>query len=186
MELAVLYGPLAWQRNQRSQEFLGPALQTLSGSEFEQRREIMQRKCVSSSSSFPWTHSLGQANTKWNTLCMLVISQCGKMCGNELNLVNSFLVMLGWVEPALSKNWLCLLVLSADNLCKQFGSRSDPNKTSDLCFPLWCPFARPFCASPITLFVYLYVYMTWNIYRNDAERGNFGVLPVPKTPLCLK
>ena len=80
--------------------------------------------------------------------------------------------MLGWVEPALSKNWLCLLVLSADNLCKQFGSRLDPNKTSDLCFPLWCPFAYPFCASPITLFVYLYVYMTWNIYHNDAERGN--------------
>ena len=25
------------------------------------------------------------------------------MCGNELNLVNSFSVMLGWVEPALSK-----------------------------------------------------------------------------------
>ena len=43
---------------------------------------------------------LYQANTKWNTLCMLVISQCGKMCGNELNLVNSFSVMLGWVEPA--------------------------------------------------------------------------------------
>ena len=59
-----------------------------------------------------------------------------KMCGNELNLVNSFSVMLGLVEPALSKNWLCLLVLSADNLCKQFGSRSDPNKTSDLCFLL--------------------------------------------------
>ena len=75
-------------------------------------------------------------NTKWNTLCMLVISQCGKMCGNELNLVNSFSVMLGWVKPALSKNWLCLLVLSADNLYKQFGSRPDPNKTSDLCFPL--------------------------------------------------
>ena len=56
------------------------------------------------------------------------------MCGNELNLVNSFSVMLGWVEPALSKNWLCLLVLSADNLCKQFGSRLDLNKTSDLCF----------------------------------------------------
>ena len=59
-----------------------------------------------------------------------------KMCSDELNLVNSFSVMLGWVEPALSKNWLCLLVLSADNLCKQFGSRLDPNKTSDLCFPL--------------------------------------------------
>ena len=58
------------------------------------------------------------------------------MCGNELNLVNSFSVMLGWVEPALSKKWLCLLVLSADNLCKQFRPRSDPNKTSDLCFPL--------------------------------------------------
>ena len=38
------------------------------------------------------------------------------MCGNELNLVNIFSVMLGWVEPALSKQWLCLLVLSADNL----------------------------------------------------------------------
>ena len=25
------------------------------------------------------------------------------MCGNELDLVNSFSVMLGWVEPALSK-----------------------------------------------------------------------------------
>ena len=25
-----------------------------------------------------------------------------KMCGNELNLVKSFSVMLGWVEPALS------------------------------------------------------------------------------------
>ena len=136
-------------------------------SEFEQRREIMQRKCVSSSSSFPWTQSLGQANAKWNTLCMLVISQCGKMCGNELNLVNTFSVMLGWVELALIKKWLCLLVF-----CKLFRSRSDPNKTSDLCFPLWCPFARPFCVSPITLFVYLYVYMTWNIYRNDAERGN--------------
>ena len=82
------------------------------------------------------------------------------MCGNELNLVNSFSVMLGWVESALSKKWLGLLVLSADNLCKQFRFRSDPNKTSDLCFPLWCPFARPFCVSPITLFVYLYVYMT--------------------------
>ena len=137
-----------------------------TGSELEQRREIMQRKFVPSSSSFPWTESLGQANTKWNTLCMLIISQCGKKCGNELNLVNSFSVMLGWVEPALSKKWLCLLVL-----CKLFRSRSDPNKTSDLCFPLWCPFARPFCASPITLYVYLYVYMTRNIYRNDAERG---------------
>ena len=38
----------------------------------------------------------------WNTLCILV-TQCGKMCGNELNLVNSFSVMLGWVEPAQSK-----------------------------------------------------------------------------------
>ena len=63
---------------------------------------------------------------------MLVIWQCGKMCGNELNLVNRFLVMLGWVEPALSKKWLCLQVSSADNLCKQLRSRSDPNKTSDL------------------------------------------------------
>ena len=27
-----------------------------------------------------------------------------KMCGNELNLVNCFSVMLGWVEPALSKS----------------------------------------------------------------------------------
>ena len=54
------------------------------------------------------------------------------MCGNELNLVNRFLVMLGWVEPALSKKWLCLQVSSADNLCKQLRSRSDPNKTSDL------------------------------------------------------
>ena len=54
------------------------------------------------------------------------------MCGNELNLVNSFSVMLGWVEPALSKKWLCLLVSSADSLCKQFRSRSDPNKTLDL------------------------------------------------------
>ena len=54
------------------------------------------------------------------------------MIGNELNLVNSFSVMLGWVEPALSKKWLCLLVSSTDNLCKQFRSRSDPNKTSDL------------------------------------------------------
>ena len=53
----------------------------------------MQRKCVSSSSGFPGTQSLGQANKKWNTLCMLVILQCGKMCGNELNLVNSFSVM---------------------------------------------------------------------------------------------
>ena len=144
----------------------GTSSADFTGSEFEQRREIMQRKFVSSSSSFPWTQSLGQANTKWNTLCMLVISQCGKMCGNELNLVNSFSVMLGWVEPALSKKWLCLLVL-----CKLFRSRSDPKKTSDLCFPLWCPFARPFCASPITLYIYLYVYMTRNIYHNDAERG---------------
>ena len=31
---------------------------------------------------------------------------CGKMCGNELNLVNSFSAMLGWVKPALSKKWL--------------------------------------------------------------------------------
>ena len=54
------------------------------------------------------------------------------MCGNELNLVNSFSVMLGWVEPALSKKLLCLLVSSADNLCKQFRSSSDPNKTLDL------------------------------------------------------
>ena len=91
---------------------------------------------------------------------MLVISRCGKMCGNELNLVNSFSVMWGWVEPALSKKWLCLLVLSADNQCKQFRSRSDPNKMSDLCFPLWCPFASPFGASPITPFVYLYIIMT--------------------------
>ena len=59
-----------------------------------------------------------------------------KMCDNELNIVDSFSVMLGWVEPALSKKWLCLLVLSADNLCEQFRSRSDPNKKSDLCFPL--------------------------------------------------
>ena len=44
---------------------------TSSAAEFEQIREIMQRKFVSSSSSFPWTQSLGQANTKWNTLCML-------------------------------------------------------------------------------------------------------------------
>ena len=63
---------------------------------------------------------------------MMIILQCGKMCGNELNLVNSFSVMLGWVEPALSTNWQCLLLSSADNLCKQFRSRSDPNKTSDL------------------------------------------------------
>ena len=70
-------------------------------------------------------------DTKWYTLCMLVISQCGKMCGYELNLVNTFSVMLGWVELALIKKWLCLLVL-----CKLFRSRSDPNKTSDLCFPL--------------------------------------------------
>ena len=28
----------------------------------------------------------------------------------NLNLVNSFSVMLGWVEPALSKKWLCLQV----------------------------------------------------------------------------
>ena len=54
------------------------------------------------------------------------------MCGNDFNLVNSFSVMLGWVEPAISKMWLCLLVSSADNPCKQFRSRSDPNKTSDL------------------------------------------------------
>ena len=70
-------------------------------------------------------------HTKSNTLCMLVILQCRKMCGNELNLVNSFSVMLGWVEPALSKKWLCLLVSSADNLCNQFRSRSDLNKMSD-------------------------------------------------------
>ena len=37
------------------------------------------------------------------------------MCGNELNLVNTFSVMLGWVELALIKKWLCLLVL-----CKLF------------------------------------------------------------------
>ena len=48
------------------------------------------------------------------------------MCGNELNLVDSFSVMSGWVEPALSKKWLCLLVLSADNLCKQFRSIRSP------------------------------------------------------------
>ena len=54
------------------------------------------------------------------------------MCGNELNLVNNFSGMLGWVEPALSKKSLCLLVSSADNLCKQFRFRSDPNRTSDL------------------------------------------------------
>ena len=54
------------------------------------------------------------------------------MCGNELNLVNSFSVMLGWVEPALGKKWLCLLVSSADNLCKQFRYRLDHSKTSDL------------------------------------------------------
>ena len=144
----------------------GTSSADFTGPEIEQRREIMQRKFVSSSSSFPWTQSLGQANTKWNTLCMLVISQCGKMCGNELNLVNSFSVMLGWVEPALSKKWLCLLVL-----CKLFRSRLDPNKTSDLCFPLWCPFARPLCASPITLYVYLYVYMTRNIFAMMLSAG---------------
>ena len=77
------------------------------------------------------SQSLGQANTKWNTLCMLVFSQCGKMCGNELSLVNTFSVMLRWVELALIKKWLCLLVL-----CKLFRSTSDPNNTSDLCFPL--------------------------------------------------
>ena len=54
------------------------------------------------------------------------------MCGYELNPVNSFSVMLGWVEPALSTKALCLLVSSADNVCKQFRSRSDRNKTSDL------------------------------------------------------
>ena len=54
------------------------------------------------------------------------------MCGNELNLVDSFSVILGLVEPTLSKKWLCLLVSSADNLCKQFRSRSEPNKMSDL------------------------------------------------------
>ena len=36
------------------------------------------------------------------------------MCGNELNLVNTFSVMLGWVELALIKKWLCLLVLCLD------------------------------------------------------------------------
>ena len=34
-------------------------------------------------------------DTKCNTLCMLVISQCGKMCGNELNLVNTFFSYVG-------------------------------------------------------------------------------------------
>ena len=131
------------------QGIAGTSSADFTGSEFEQGKEIMQRKFVSRSSSFPWTQSLGQANTKWNTLCMLVISQCGKMCGNEFNLVNSFSVMLGWVEPALSKKWLCLLVL-----CKLVRSRSYPNKTSDLCFPLGYLFARPFCASLITLFDY--------------------------------
>ena len=38
--------------------------------------------------------------------------------------VNIFSVILGQVEPALRINWLCLLVSSADNLCKQFRSRS--------------------------------------------------------------
>ena len=56
--------------------FLGPALQTLPGSEFEQRREIMQ--------------SVAVVFLELNTFCILVISQCGKRCGNELNLVNSF------------------------------------------------------------------------------------------------
>ena len=82
------------------------------------------------------------------------------MCGNELNLVNSFSVMLGWVEPALSKKWLCLLVSSADNLCKQFRSRSDPNKTLDLILIQTVFHSRTFGASAITLFVYLNVYMT--------------------------
>ena len=44
---------------------------------------------------FLGTQSLGQANTKWNTLCMLVISHCGKMCGNELNLVKTFFSYVG-------------------------------------------------------------------------------------------
>ena len=62
------------------------------------------------------------------------------MCGNELNLVNSFSVMLRWVEPALSKKWLRLLVSFADNLCKHFRSRSDPKNVGPNldpnCFPL--------------------------------------------------
>ena len=60
------------------------------------------------------------------------MQSCIKMCGNELNIVNSFSVMLGWVEPTLSKKWQCLLVSSADNLCKQFRYRLDTDKTLDL------------------------------------------------------
>ena len=37
------------------------------------------------------------------------------MCGNELNLVNNFSVILGWVEPALSKKWLCCLLITFAN-----------------------------------------------------------------------
>ena len=54
------------------------------------------------------------------------------MCGNELNLVNSFSVMLGWVEPALSKKWLCLLVLSADTFANNLDQDQTLVKTSDL------------------------------------------------------
>ena len=47
-----------------------------------------------------------------------------KMCGNGLNLVNSFSVMLGWVEQALSKKGLCLLVL----LLITFANSLDPDQ----------------------------------------------------------
>ena len=61
------------------------------------------------------------------------------MCGNELDLVDSFSVMLEWVEPALSKKWLCLLVLMlitfANSLDPDQTLTKHPNKTSDLCFP---------------------------------------------------
>ena len=43
-----------------------------------------------------------QSYTQNHFMGNLIISQCGKMCGNELNLVNSFSVTLEWVEPAVS------------------------------------------------------------------------------------
>ena len=44
------------------------------------------------------------------------------MCGNELNLVDSFLVTLELVEPALSKKWLCLLSIYLSLLVRSYMS----------------------------------------------------------------
>ena len=95
--------------------------------------------------------------------CHPAEKMCGKLaksfvCFYSLRPSQHFSAMLGRIELVLCKKWLCLLVSSADNLCKQFRSRSDLTKRRAWSWSKLLPLRCPVSASPITLFVYVRLY----------------------------